>query len=63
MRRLPFVIWMLCWPLVGVLSNLAEHSEGLNYSEDVRGLSALISLAIWALVAVLLWRDRRGERP
>lgn len=55
MDNLPFVIWMIGYPLVNTLSLYFAHLRGEEYSEGTKFLGAVITLVVWVYVATLLY--------
>ena len=55
MEHLPFVLWVLVYPLVTKLVNYIDYLSGRTYSETVRTWSALISLFIWITIGYLVY--------
>lgn len=58
MENLSFVLWMLGYPLVIVTADVIRGKSGLYDAplENVRGISALVQMAIWIFVGVALFK-------
>jgi hypothetical protein len=56
MSVLAFVIWLIGWPLSNQLQLAYSKSCGIEYSDQVRTVAAIFNLAVWILVAVMLWK-------
>ncbi len=57
MRRLPFVIWMIGWPPLHDFGELEDFLRNDVPPVDAQQAAFLLWMAIWAVVAILLWRD------
>lgn len=56
MENLIFVIWMMGWPLVCALEKvIIKNVLKKEYSDTVKGVSALFDLIVWVYVAQLLY--------
>lgn len=58
MENLSFVLWMLGYPLVIVAADVIRGKSGLYDppSENVRGIAALVQMAIWIFVGAALFK-------
>jgi len=54
MNKLPFVLWMLLFPLIGVIE---RHLDNQDYSEDAKGYYAYYRLIMYFGIAGLLWNN------
>ena len=51
MDKLPFVLWMIGWPLSNTVDTwICEKLLGRTYTDGIKAFSAVVSLAIWLIV-------------
>jgi hypothetical protein len=55
MENLPFVIWLIGYPLVNTLSLYSAYLRGEEYDEGTKFLGAVTIIVIWVYVATLLY--------
>ena len=55
MEKIPYVLWMLGWPLVSSLSDYLSHLQGRRFSYSTIGFATILSLVIWIYVGSLLY--------
>lgn len=60
MSALPFVIWLIGWPLACEIANYFTAKKRTLYNlstmtERVVSVSALVDFAVWIFIAVKLW--------
>ena len=58
MDTLPFVIWMIGWPLAWELGELSNTYRGKSYTQSEQEFSKGFALITWISVAILLWFNR-----
>jgi fucose 4-O-acetylase-like acetyltransferase len=65
MKNVPFVIWMLIYPILNRLCDILEkwspNYSPREFSDTVLSLSALFSLAFWIIVGVLLYERKESD--
>jgi len=62
MDMMPFVIWMVFYPLVASISSYIANTERLMcnrepYSPDTNAISSIISLIIWISIGIKLFNN------
>lgn len=58
MKRIPFVIWLLCYPVADTVTMYLAYLCGRVYPDWVWTASATMNFCIWTGVAFILWNDR-----
>ena len=58
MDTLPFVIWMIGWPLSYELGELSNTYRGKFYTQSEQEISKGMGLIMWIGIAILLWFNR-----
>lgn len=63
MKRLPFVLWMIGFPLVAGLWEYVDVRFG-SIEKSANGMDMLLIWGIWISVGILLWKDagRNGNK-
>ena len=61
MKNLPFVVWMLGFPLFSSVSDYLTFLQGKIYSDTVEAIMTLISLIIWGFVGYKLYEPHKNE--
>jgi hypothetical protein len=59
MKHIEFLIWMLAWPLVETLCDIARYRwyrrEARSPSDDITVLASLITMLFYVVVGYALW--------
>lgn len=57
MKHADFVIWMILYPMSHSLASVIEYrfGRGEAYSDDVRGVAAMLAIGVWLSVGWLLY--------
>src|SRR3989338_2720657 len=55
MRNLPFVLWMVGYPLVISIENYLSHLRGDKYDSITKEIAALFGLVTWVYVGTRLY--------
>lgn len=58
MKNIPFVLWMLLYPLLGSVCMHLSYLDGNRFDDGVKAFGALFDLIAWIYVGVKLY-----ERP
>jgi len=58
LKNIPFVLWMVLYPVSEEACNYLSYLQGLRFSDDVRGLAAFITLGIYIWVATRLYEKQ-----
>lgn len=56
MKRLPFVLWMIGFPLVASVWEYVDVRLG-SVEKAANGIDILLIWGIWIGVGILLWKD------
>jgi len=60
MRNLPFVIWILGFPLVDTMCIFVnEYLLKKEYSESIEVVGALITVSVWICIGYLLFEKEK----
>ncbi len=55
MKNLPFVIWLVCFPVVSEICRFLDYQQENKYSEMTKFMSAMVQLLIWFFVGWLIY--------
>lgn len=61
MKRLPFVVWMVGFPLAASFWEYVDVRFG-GIEKSANGIDALLIWGIWIGVGILLWRDENKKQ-
>ena len=59
MKNLPFVLWMLGFPVLWSMSDYLAFLQGKTYPDVVVGIGGAIMLAIWTFVGSKLYEKEK----
>lgn len=62
MKRLPFSLWLMFYPLSVAIQDHLSFLQGKTYSQATITTSLVITFVIWICIALLLWADSNAER-
>ena len=56
MKNLVFMLWMLLFPLISIISSYIDSLYSVdNYSDGVKAFTALIMIILYVVVGILLY--------
>lgn len=60
MKRLPFILWAILWPLVCSAVKYLAYLRGFGYyTLDGEFYSWIVETAVYFAVAITIWRDEK----
>jgi len=58
MNKLPFVLWMLGWPLITEISNYLMYLKGHVYSSEAELITAILEYAVWIIIGIISYERK-----
>ena len=58
MNKLPFVLWMLGWPLITEISYYLIYLKGYVYSSEAELTTALLNYAVWIIIGIISYERK-----
>ncbi len=55
MENIAFVIWMLGFPLVRIIEGYVSFLIGVNYSDNIKFVAAIVNILLYIFVALRLY--------
>ena len=58
MNKLPFVLWMLGWPLITEIGNYLTYLKGYVYSSEVELTTTILDFATWIIIGIISYERK-----